>query len=139
MIEYHFEAETTGFNTTEYTDWITKFIESKGSVVGNLTYIFCSDEYLWEINRKYLQHDYYTDIITFPFETPGALSADLYISVDRVRDNAVEFNTDELEELRRVMIHGVLHLLGFKDETAETKGLMRQEEDKALELFHVKH
>ncbi len=139
MIEYHFEAEAPGLDLQKYTDWITSVILAKGNTTGDLTYVFCSDEYLLDMNRKYLQHDYYTDIITFPSESSGEISGEIYISLDRVRDNAGKFNTDELDELRRVMIHGVLHLLGFADDTPETKAIMRKEEDLALEMFHVKH
>ncbi len=139
MIEYHFETETPGFDSKEYTDWISDVIIKKNRLPGDLTYIFCSDEYILEMNRRYLQHDYYTDIITFPIEDSESISGDLFISVDRVRENAGEFDTDELEELRRVMIHGVLHLLGLADDSPENKALMRIEEDKALQLFHVKH
>ena len=139
MITYHFVAETPEFNKKDYTDWITQVISGKGQVPGELTYIFCSDEYLWEMNRKFLKHDYYTDIITFPIESPGSVSGDLYISIDRVKENAVLFGAETMVELRRVMIHGVLHLMGWTDETPGTKGQMRVEEDAALQMFHVKH
>jgi len=116
--------------------WIKSTSESEGYKIGDLNYIFCSDEYLLEINRQYLQHDYYTDIITFDnSEEEGKLEGDIYISVERVRDNATNLNIDFEVELRRVLIHGLLHLLGFEDNTDELKQQMREKEDACLFLF----
>ena len=101
-----------------------------------LNYIFCSDDYLLEINKQYLDHDYYTDIITFDnSEDEALLEGDIYISVDRVTENAENFNTSFEVELRRVMVHGVLHLLGFDDTTDELKAQMRSKEDEYLQIF----
>ena len=116
--------------------WIKSTSESEGYKIGDLNYIFCSDEYLLEINRQYLQHDYYTDIITFDnSEEEGKLEGDIYISVERVRDNATDLNIDFELELRRVLIHGLLHLVGFEDTTDELKQQMREKEDACLFLF----
>lgn len=92
-----------------------------------------------EINQKYLRHDYYTDIITFEYEELADVSGDLFISVDRVSENSKTEQVEMLEELRRVMVHGVLHLLGFNDKTEAGIAEMRQKENEALQLFHVKH
>jgi rRNA maturation RNase YbeY len=101
-----------------------------------IRYIFCSDDYLLEINKQYLQHDYYTDIITFDLSEPGQpINAEIYISVDRVRDNARNFHTSLKRELHRVIFHGALHLCGYKDKSQEEEKTMRKKEDKYLELY----
>jgi len=103
-----------------------------------LQYIFCDDAYLLSINKEYLNHDTLTDIVTFRYsEFPHPLESDIYISVERVRDNAEAFQASFEEELRRVMIHGVLHLLGFKDKNKSDKEKMREEEDKSLLFFNA--
>jgi len=106
---------------------------------GPVEFIFCSDEKLLDINRKYLNHDFYTDIITFQYEQAPEISGDIYISVDRVKENAEAFKESFDRELKRVMIHGVLHLLGFRDSTKEEKEDMRRREDELIGMFHVKH
>ena len=99
----------------------------------SLSYIFCSDDYLLDINRQYLQHDYYTDIITFDLsQGGGSVAGEIYISVDRVKDNARQFNTTMTEELHRVIFHGALHLCGYKDKTAKEEKLMRDKEAEYL-------
>jgi rRNA maturation RNase YbeY len=104
--------------------------------LGNIQYIFCSDDYLLEMNREHLQHDYYTDIITFGLSGPGEpIEAEVYVSVDRVRDNAHQFGTTVREELHRVIFHGALHLCGYKDKTQKDQGVMRKMEDKYLGLY----
>jgi probable rRNA maturation factor len=107
--------------------------------LAELQYIFVSDDRLLEINRQFLQHDFYTDIITFPLSEPGQpISGEIYISVDRVRENAREFDSSIKEELLRVIFHGALHLCGYKDKTTSQQKKMRQMEEKYLQLFHVK-
>ncbi len=102
----------------------------------NVTYVFCSDEYLLNMNRQFLDHDYYTDIITFPLnETEKDIEAEIYISVDRVKDNAAKFKTEYLEELHRVIFHGVLHLMGYKDKSKADKETMRSKENEWLRRF----
>jgi len=101
-----------------------------------LHYIFCSDEYLLTINQQYLKHDFYTDIITFDLSEPGhPINAEVYISVDRVRDNAAQFSTSFKKELLRVIFHGALHLCGYKDKSKEESVKMRKMEDKYLSLY----
>jgi len=103
-----------------------------------LTYVFCSDEYLLEMNKTYLQHDYYTDIITFDYSEENNISGDLFISVDRVKDNALKIGVSLQNEMQRVVIHGVLHLCGFKDKEKTDVEIMRKMEEKALLLFPQK-
>jgi probable rRNA maturation factor len=116
-------------------DWILKIIEKEDKELIQLTYIFCSDAYLLQINKEYLNHDTYTDIITFPYLSPPHIEGDIFISIDRIKENAQEFNTTFDEELRRVMIHGVLHLCGYPDKTEEEAALMRVKEAEALTLW----
>jgi len=102
----------------------------------SIAYIFCSDEYLLNKNRQFLEHDFYTDIITFPLsETEKEIEAEIYISVDRVKDNAAKFKSDFSDELYRVIFHGVLHLMGFKDKSSKNKETMRAKENEWLRKF----
>lgn len=117
--------------------WINAVAQLHGRKVGNISYGFCSDTHIIEANRQYLQHDYFTDIITFDYSEGNIISGDLLISLDTVRSNAVQFNTDYTTELHRVMIHGVLHLLGFKDSTDNEQVEMRKREDEALNLLSM--
>ncbi|MFY7706640.1 MAG: rRNA maturation RNase YbeY [Flavobacteriales bacterium] len=118
-----------------YKQWIEQTVLSHGKTVGGLTYVFCSDEYLLEMNKTYLQHDYYTDIITFDYSEENNISGDLFISVDRVKDNAFKIGVSLQNEMQRVVIHGVLHLCGFKDKEKTDVEIMRKMEEKALLLF----
>jgi probable rRNA maturation factor len=133
FISEDIEFELTNPNLV--SEWITNIIESHDHELVNLTYIFCSDDYLHEINVEYLDHDTLTDIITFDnADEEGIVEGDIFISIDRVNDNAKELGTTFDDELHRVLIHGVLHLLGFKDKTEEQEALMRKQEDSSLSL-----
>ncbi|RRA98945.1 rRNA maturation RNase YbeY [Larkinella rosea] len=113
--------------------WLTKLATREGFSVGELNYIFCSDEYLLQVNREYLEHDYYTDIITFDnSEEENRLEGDIFVSIDRVRDNALQLQIAEEQELRRVLAHGLLHLCGFGDKTDDEIALMRKKEEESL-------
>ena len=112
--------------------WIKAVAADYGFTVGNINYIFCSDERELEVNREFLGHDYYTDIITFDYSTPSTLNGDIFISIDTVRSNAEQFNIPFEAELLRILIHGVLHLTGQGDKTPETKAQMTEKEEKAL-------
>lgn len=139
-ISYHLaDIETLPLQGLEqkYTQWLQKVASDENATIQNLTYIFCSDEYLLNMNIKYLAHDYYTDIITFPYQEGKVIEADLYISVDRVAENAGEFRVDFRNELNRVMVHGLLHLLGYKDKTTEDVTIMRSKEDYYLTSFET--
>jgi len=117
-------------NKTSVRQWITQTIQAEGFKLKELTYIFCSDDYLLQINQQYLNHDTYTDIITFDnSETEKVIIGDIFISIDRIRENALKFNISDTDELHRVIIHGALHLLGYKDKTPVTKQKMTQKED----------
>jgi len=110
--------------------WITETIEAEGFKLKELTYIFCSDDYLLQINQQYLDHDTYTDIITFDnSEKEQVIIGDIFISIDRIRENALKFNTAETDELHRVIIHGALHLLGYTDKSPAEKKKMTLKED----------
>jgi probable rRNA maturation factor len=116
--------------------WIKNTSKSEGYEISDLNYIFCSDEYLLEINKQYLDHDYFTDIITFDnSEEDNVLEGDIYISVDRVRENAETFHADFETEMRRVLIHGLLHLMGYEDSDESLKKAMRGKEDEYLIQF----
>ena len=116
--------------------WIQKVITSQGKKVGEINYIFVSDEYILNVNRTFLNHDYYTDIITFNNNIADIVSADIYISVDTVKSNATEYNVLFEDELLRVVIHGILHLIGFDDTSDELQDEMTVQENKALALFY---
>lgn len=115
--------------------WLVRLIDAHKGQLDALSYVFCSDEQLLLINREHLDHDTYTDIITFPYREPPVLEGDIFISVERVGENARKFRVPFVEELRRVMAHGVLHLLGFGDKTDAEAAEMRQREQEALRMF----
>lgn len=117
------------------SDWITSVIQSENQSISAINYIFCSDPYLHQINVDYLQHDTFTDIITFPYSY-SPIEADLFISIDRVRENANIYQTTFEKELLRVIIHGVLHLLGFDDKNQEQQLTMRQKENELVEKYY---
>lgn len=135
--EIYFNIEDVDFalqNGEEITSWIVKTIKTEGKIPGELSYIFCSDEYLHKINLEHLNHDTYTDIITFNYCEQEFISGDIFISIDRVKDNAIEFSTTFQDELNRVIIHGVLHLIGYNDKTDEQQLEMTAKEDFYLSL-----
>ena len=118
---------------TAVRKWITETIIAEGFKLDELTYVFCSDQYLLQINQQYLNHDTYTDIITFDnSEVDGVITGDIFISVERIKENATQFAVTETQELHRVMIHGALHLLGYKDKTVADKKKMTLKEDHYL-------
>ena len=117
--------------------WISEVVKAQGKKVGQIGYLFCDDAYLIEVNRTYLNHDTYTDIITFDYVVGDIISGDIMISVERVKENASQFNTSFEQELHRVIIHGVLHLLGQKDKTESEAAEMRKKEEAALVLWNT--
>ena len=133
-----FTTENTKFNLknkTQIKKWIVEVIKRAGKQPGDLGYVFCNDEYLLQANIEYLNHDTYTDIITFDYVEDGVISGDMMISVDRVGENATTFGVAFEQELRRVIIHGVLQLLGTKDNSDKDAANMRQLEEEALKLY----
>ena len=119
----------------EVKDWVKQVAGKFDRKVGGLAYLFCSDDKILEVNKEYLQHDYYTDIITFDYSEGNSISGDMFISLDTVKSNAEKYGVNYDEELLRVMIHGVLHLCGINDKTEEEEKTMRAEEDEALQLL----
>lgn len=115
--------------------WVSQVVRRRGKRVGNISYLFCDDEHLLGVNRQFLNHDTYTDIITFDYVVGDLISGDIMISVDRVGENAVKFGVPFVEELHRVIIHGVLHLLGQGDKSTAEAAEMRRQEEEALSLW----
>jgi len=134
----HFHSELPRFKLGKQrvlTQWLTRVITASKKEPGTLTFIFCSDDYLLDINIRFLKHDYYTDVITFDYSEKKIVSGDIYISIDRVKDNAEKQKSTFEDELHRVMVHGVLHLLGHTDKGKGKQAAMRKEEDKFLSLL----
>ena len=135
MVRYFFEDTPFQFKPKRLTSsWLKMVAESEIRKLGDINVIFCSDNYILDINQKYLQHDYFTDIITFDYCEGNKLSGDLFISVDSVRENSIYYHTAFDDELNRVIVHGLLHLIGYDDHTEEDIALMRSKENYYLEL-----
>lgn len=132
MISYHYETDFALDNENGLSEWILNVIESKGFLLGEINYIFCDDTYLHKLNVEFLNHDTLTDIISFDYTMGKLISGDIFISIERVKENANEFDVTFQQELQRVMVHGVLHYTGLKDKTFKEKELMREEENRAL-------
>ena len=137
MINFNYESEFNLENEDAIANWLTAAILSEGKKEGEINYIFCDDEYLHKINLEYLNHDDLTDIISFDYTMGNEIHGDIFISVERVQENAVDFNVPFEEEIRRVMVHGVLHYCGYKDKGEADELLMRSKENEKLVLFHV--
>lgn len=130
-----FFKENTGFrlkNIRKIRKWLSEAIEAEGKSAGEISIIFCDDNYLLEMNLKYLSHNTLTDVITFDYSEGNSISGDIFISIERVRENAVIFSKHPEEEIHRVMVHGILHLCGYKDKTKKDSALMRQKEETYL-------
>ena len=139
MISYFAEkTEMPKIRKREISAWIKTVAAERGFRVGEVSCIFCSDEYILRINREYLQHDYYTDIITFDYTEKNRISGDIFISLDTVSSNAEKFGVSFEDELHRVIIHGILHLCGINDKTPEERETMKRCEDEALFYLSVK-
>ncbi len=138
MLSYNtINVKMPAISRRETTAWIKAVAASHGKRVGEVAYVFCDDEKILEVNREYLQHDYYTDIITFDYCEGDMLSGDLFISLDTVRTNAEAFGKTYEEELHRVVIHGILHLCGIDDKAPGARAVMEAAEDAALALRRV--
>lgn len=130
MISYYTQDTDFVFKGKQFNNkWLRMVAESEIKRIGDISIIFCSDNYILDVNMKYLQHDYFTDIITFDYCEGDRLSGDLFISIDSVRENAKLYNTEFNEELNRVMVHGILHLIGYDDHTQKNQKLMRTKEN----------
>jgi probable rRNA maturation factor len=119
------------------TNWIKRIIDAEGKKSGDISFIFCSDEYLFEINKKYLNHDYYTDIITFDYSEGSVINGDIFISTERIRENSKTYNTTFGNELARIVTHGILHLLGYLDKNIKDKEMMTFKEDYFLKMLLI--
>ncbi len=139
MINFDYESEFILENEENFSNWINEVITSESYVLGEVNYTFCDDAYLHKINLEFLEHDTLTDIITFDNTIGETIYSDIFISVERVLDNANDFKVSFEEELKRVIIHGVLHLCGYKDKSEDDAKLMRSKEDEKIAMFHMEH
>jgi probable rRNA maturation factor len=137
MINFNYESDFTLDNEEAIATWLSAVIVSENKTEGEINYIFCDDEYLHKINLEYLNHDTLTDIISFDYTMGNEISGDIFVSIERVLDNAKDYNTVFEDELKRVLVHGVLHYCGYKDKSKEDETIMRSKEDDKLAMFHV--
>ena len=137
MINFNYESEFTLEYEEAIAAWLSSVIVSEKKTEGEINYIFCDDEYLHKINLEYLNHDTLTDIISFDYTMGNEISGDVFVSVERVLDNSKDYNTSFDDELKRVLVHGVLHYCGYKDKGETEEALMRSKEDEKLAMFHV--
>ena len=137
-IDFVYNTDFKLSNKEQVSDWVLRVINSKGYKLGNLVYAFFNDEDLKGLNIRFLKHDYYTDVISFDETADQVVSGNIAISVDRVKENSTQIGVDFEEEMHRVMIHGVLHFIGFNDKTSTEKKEIREQEALALSMFHVK-
>jgi len=137
MISFNYESDFILLNEDIFSNWIHKVITSESYVLGEINYIFCDDDYLHNINVEFLKHDTLTDIITFDNTVGKTIYSDIFISIERVVDNAKDFEVSFEEELKRVIIHGVLHLCGYKDKSDTEADLMRSKENDKIKMFHM--
>lgn len=137
IINFYSENSFEISTVSNYETWIKEVIISEGKKTGEINFIFCDDDYLLELNQKYLQHDTYTDIISFDSSVGNILNGDIFISTQRVAENAGKYEVSFSEELKRVIIHGVLHFCGYKDKSKEEAQLMRRKEEEKMQMFHV--
>lgn len=137
MINFNYETNFSLENEDAIKAWISKTIRAENRVEGEINYVFCDDDYLHKLNVEFLDHDTLTDIISFDYSVGNTINGDVFISVERVRDNARDFETRFQDELNRVIIHGILHYCGYKDKSAEEEKLMRGKEDDYLAKMGV--
>ena len=135
MITFNSETSFTPKNQNKLAEWISNVILSEGFEVGEINYIFCDDIYLHKINQEFLKHDTYTDIISFDYTLGKEVGGDIFVSIERVLENAEKFNEVFENELHRVMIHGILHFMGYKDKTKKEKTLMRTKENEKISII----
>lgn len=137
MISFNYESGFTLEQEEIYASWIENIIESENKILGEISYIFCDDDFLHNINMQYLNHDTLTDIISFDYTEGDVISGDIFISIERVEDNANDFNVSFDEELKRVLAHGILHYCGYKDKSDSDALIMRAKEEEKIKMFHV--
>lgn len=139
MISFNYENNFELPNEDQIATWISRVILSENKKEGEINYIFCNDDYLLNLNEQYLDHDTLTDIISFDYSVGNEIHGDIFISTERVKENAIDFKATFEEELQRVIVHGVLHYCGYKDKTEDDELLMRNKEDEKIKMFHVEH
>jgi probable rRNA maturation factor len=137
MINFNYETDFILDNEEAFASWLSNVIVSEDKKEGEINYIFCDDEYLHKINLEYLNHDTLTDIISFDYSMGNELNGDIFVSIERVKDNASDFEVSFENELKRVLVHGLLHYCGYKDKSVEDEALMRSKEDEKTAMFHV--
>ena len=137
MISFNYETDFEIQDKAKYEAWLSAIITSEEKREGEINYIFCDDEYLLQINIQYLDHDTLTDIISFDYTVGKEINGDIFISVERVKENAADYGVSFEEELLRVMAHGILHYCGYKDKSADDEALMRNKEEEKIAMFHV--
>ena len=137
MISFNYETEFELHNEADFSRWLSEVILSENKKEGEINYIFCDDNYLLEINQQYLDHDALTDIISFDYSVGNELNGDIFVSVERVKENASDYNVTFQEEIQRVLVHGILHYCGYKDKTESDERIMRSKEEEKMKMFHV--
>ncbi len=137
MIAFNYETDFKLSDEKKTSEWIINCIEEENFKIGEINYVFCDDDYLYKINVEFLHHDTLTDIISFDYTTDKLLGGDIFISIDRIKENVSQFNTPFQEELHRVIIHGILHYMGIKDKTDKEKQLMRGKENRCLKKINL--
>ena len=137
MISFNYETDFELHNEPDFSKWLSAVILSENKKEGEINYIFCDDDYLLEINQQYLDHDTLTDIISFDYSVGNELNGDIFVSVERVKENASDYNATFQEEIQRVLVHGILHYCGYKDKTESDELVMRTKEEEKMKMFHV--
>lgn len=133
---YTEDVELPHLDSERIINWLLNVASQNHKSIGEISYIFCSDAYLLDVNKKFLQHDYLTDVITFDYTEDDVVGGDIFISTERIADNAIDFNVSFSDELLRVIVHGVLHLIGFNDKTESDQSIMTDMENKSLQIYH---
>jgi rRNA maturation RNase YbeY len=137
MISFNYETDFELHHESDFSKWISEVILSENKKEGEINYIFCDDDYLLGINQQYLDHDTLTDIISFDYCVGNEINGDIFVSVERVKENATDYKVTFHEEIQRVLVHGVLHYCGYKDKTESDELVMRAKEEEKMKMFHV--
>ena len=138
MIDFVYNTDFRLANKEIFSRWLISVANDEGYLIDTLVFLFVDDKEILEINKKFLKHDYYTDVITFGDLEDKKISGDIAISIERVLDNSKTYGVEFEDELKRVMVHGLLHIMGYKDKASNDKSVMSQKENKAMKMFHVK-
>ena len=139
MIDFVYNTDFRLSNKEVFSRWLISVAKVEGYLIDTLVFLFIDDNEILEMNKKFLKHDYYTDVITFGELEDKKISGDIAISVERVLDNSKTYGVEFEDELKRVMVHGLLHIMGYNDKASNDKSVMSQKEKKAIKMFHVKH